>query len=178
MGGVQNDASTVWNKLQALIYTGSMELTPAQLEAQKKRDQVTEARLSGIEMERQAQLRQLNINQATNEGIGQASLGDTQAELQQARAEWQKALAEAAAARATAEKEGPAALKLPNLNLEGLDDIIMNTKKKVDVVGTFNPLASIGSDSLSERTANATEQVAANTKKLIQQGRQAGLAFS
>jgi hypothetical protein len=165
----KNDASTVWNKLQALIYTGSMELTPEQVKARDKRDQVTEARLGGLEMERQAQLRQLNILQATNASIGQASLGDTQAELEKARAEWKKALAEAAAARAAAEKDGPTALNAPNFNLEDLDNVINTTKKKVDVVGTFNPLAAIGSDSLSERAAKAAEATAANTKKLIQQ---------
>jgi hypothetical protein len=174
----KNDARTVWDKLQALIYTGSLELTPEQVEGQKKRDQVTESRLGGIEMERQARLRELNILQATNAGIGQASLGDTQAELEKARAEWKKALAEAAAARAAAEKDGPTALKAPNFNLEDLDNVINTTKKKVDVVGTFNPLAAIGSDSLSERAAKATEATAANTKKLIQLAHHAGAAFA
>jgi hypothetical protein len=107
---------------------------------------------------------------------GRASARES--ELQQARAEWQKALAEAAAARAKAEKDGPASLKLPALNLDGLDDIIQTTTRKIDVVGTFNPLAAIGSDALSERTAKAAEATAANTKQLVRQFQYSGPAFS
>jgi hypothetical protein len=62
---------------------------------------------------------------------------------------------------------------------EGLDSLISDTRRKIDVVGTFNPLASrgFGSDSLSERTAKASEQIAANTKKLVQEAQHGGLVF-
>jgi hypothetical protein len=64
-------------------------------------------------------------------------------------------------------------------DLGSMDQSLADTKKKTDVVGTFNPLAAmnLGADSLGERTARATEDVAANTKKLVQQADRGGLVF-
>jgi len=64
-------------------------------------------------------------------------------------------------------------------DLGSMDQALADTKKKTDVVGTFNPLAAmnLGADSLGERTARATEDVAANTKKLVQQADRGGLVF-
>jgi hypothetical protein len=60
-----------------------------------------------------------------------------------------------------------------------MDQTFAETKKKTDVVGTFNPIAAmnLGSDSLGERTARASEEVATNTKKLLQQAERGGLVF-
>jgi hypothetical protein len=50
----------------------------------------------------------------------------------------------------------------------------------VDIQGTFNAMAvrGLGAESLSERTAKAAEQTAANTKKLVQEVQHGGLVFS
>ena len=47
-------------------------------------------------------------------------------------------------------------------------------------MGTFNPLAAanLGADSLGERTAKASEQVAANTRRLLQEAQHGGLVFA
>jgi hypothetical protein len=64
-------------------------------------------------------------------------------------------------------------------NIDAFDQTLADTKKKTDVVGTFNPIAAmnLGADSLGERTARASEEVAANTKKLVQQAERGGLVF-
>ena len=94
--------------------------------------------------------------------------------------EWQDALAEAASKRAAAETGGPDRVKQAELDLAGLDELIDTTQRKVDVVGTFNPLAAanLGADSLGERTAKASEQVAANTRRLLQEAQHGGLVFA
>jgi hypothetical protein len=53
-------------------------------------------------------------------------------------------------------------------------------REKVDIQGTFNAMAvrGLGAESLSERTAKAAEQTAANTKKLVQEAQHGGLVFS
>jgi hypothetical protein len=91
------------------------------------------------------------------------------------------ALAEAANKRTEAEsRTGPARVKQAEMDLSGLDELIDTTQRKVDVVGTFNPLAAanLGADSLNERTAKASEQVAANTKRLVQEAQHGGLVFA
>jgi hypothetical protein len=183
----------LWDQFKNWLSTGSFELTPEQQDKHMSAAGQMSKENQKIEQDRKAAQERLRSQRSGAQTALQddadrvaqdrikANQGATsarEAELQQARTAWQKALAEAAAARAQAEKDGPVALKMPQLDIEGLDDIMATTKKKVDVVGTFNPLAAIGSDSLNERTAKATEQVAANTKKLIQQGQTVGAAFA
>ena len=64
----------------------------------------------------------------------------------------------------------------PEFDLEGLDE----AEAKTDVKGTFNAfaLAGLGSDSLAERTARASEQVAQNTRRLVQEAQNGGLVFA
>jgi flagellar biosynthesis GTPase FlhF len=64
----------------------------------------------------------------------------------------------------------------PEFDLEGLDE----AEAKTDVKGTFNAfaLAGLGSDSLAERTARASEQVARNTGQLVREAQHGGLVFS
>jgi hypothetical protein len=109
-------------------------------------------------------------------------LQESEAELAKARAEWQAALGDAARKRSETSPGMGSALKIPGFEMPsgaGLDQLLAETKKKTDVVGTFNPLAAmnLGADSLGERTAKASEEVAANTKKLVQQAKQGGLVF-
>ena len=183
----------LWDQFKNWLSTGSFELTPEQQDKHMTAAGQMSKENQKIEQDRKAAQERLRSDRTATQGNLQADADRAaqdrikanqgresarESELQQARAEWQKSLAEAAAARAKAEKEGPAALKLPELNLDGLDEVMSDTKKKIDVVGTFNPLAAIGSDALSERTAKATEQVAANTKQLVRQFQYSGPAFS
>ena len=112
-----------------------------------------------------------------------ADLQGSEAALAAARQEWrdwQNALAEAASKRAAVETGGPDRVKQAELDLAGLDELIDTTQRKVDVVGTFNPLAAanLGADSLGERTAKASEKVAANTRRLLQEAQHGGLVFA
>jgi hypothetical protein len=51
---------------------------------------------------------------------------------------------------------------------------------KTDVKGTFSAfaVAGLGSDSLAERTARASEQIAKNTDKLVREAQNGGLVFA
>jgi flagellar biosynthesis GTPase FlhF len=64
----------------------------------------------------------------------------------------------------------------PEFDLEGLDE----AEAKTDVKGTFSAfaVAGLGSDSLAERTARASEQVARNTGQLVRQAQNGGLVFA
>lgn len=121
--------------------------------------------------------------QARREAKHQAALQESEDELAKARREWQDALQSAADKRAEADSQGPGRLKRPGGELptaDGLDELINDTRRKIDVIGSFNPLAArgLGANSLSERTAKATEQVAANTKALVREAQHGGLVFS
>jgi hypothetical protein len=183
----------LWDQFKNWLSTGSSELTPEQQDKHMAAAGQMSKENQKIEQDRKAAQERLrgqrsgaqtalqeDADRAAQDRIraNQGRASARESELQQARAEWQKALAEAAAARAKAEKDGPASLKLPALNLDGLDDIIQTTTRKIDVVGTFNPLAAIGSDALSERTAKAAEATAVNTKQLVRQFQYSGPAFS
>jgi hypothetical protein len=120
--------------------------------------------------------------QSALEAANQKTLADSAAELDKAKAEWKAALGKAAAKRAETSPGSPSQFSLSGLDLpsvDGLDQTLAETKKKTDVVGTFNPIAAmnLGADSLGERTARASEEVAANTKKLVQQADRGGLVF-
>jgi hypothetical protein len=120
--------------------------------------------------------------QSALEAANKKALADSAAELDKAKAEWKAALGEAAAKRAETSPGSPSQFSLSGLDLpsvDGLDQTLAETKKKTDVVGTFNPIAAmnLGADSLGERTARASEEVAANTKKLVQQADRGGLVF-
>ncbi len=121
--------------------------------------------------------------QRRREAKHQAALKESEGELAKARREWQDALKSAADKRAETDAIGPARTKRPTAELptaDGLDELITDTRRKIDVVGSFNPLAArgLGADSLSERTAKATEQVAANTKQLVREAQHGGLVFA
>jgi len=139
-----------------------------------------------IEQDRQGAQSALSDMQAQEqsalEAANQKALADSAAELEKARGEWKAALGEAAQKRAETSPGSTSKFSLSGLGLPdmgGLDQTLAETKKKTDVVGTFNPIAAmnLGADSLGERTARASEEVAANTKKLVQQADRGGLVF-
>jgi hypothetical protein len=120
--------------------------------------------------------------QSALEAANQKALADSAAELDKAKGEWSAALGEAAAKRAESSPGSSSKFSLSGMalpNIDAFDQTLADTKKKTDVVGTFNPIAAmnLGSDSLGERTARASEEVAANTKKLVQQAERGGLVF-
>jgi len=163
---------------------------------QQSRQRDTAQRLRGIETNRQQ--RQNEIEQQRTGTLGaleqdrqranadrkrqfDSDLKDSEDALAAARREWEEALAEAATKRAEADsRSGPERVRQAEMDLSGLDDLIDTTQRKVDVVGTFNPLAAanLSSDTLSERTAKASEQVAANTRRLVQEAQHGGLVFA
>jgi len=163
---------------------------------EQSRQKATQAQLQNIETGRQRRQSDIeNQRTGTLENLEQdrqraqadqkrrldGDLKQSEDALDAARREWDEALAEAAVKRMDAQAgQGPESIKRAELELDGLDDVIDSTRQKVDVVGTFNPLAavSLSSDSLGERTAKASEQVAANTKRLVQEAQLGGLVFS
>ncbi len=153
------------------------------------REKARRAARTRIEEERagaQESLDQIQAqDQAEREVKHQAALRESEEELAKARREWQEAIDAAAKKRGEADVSvtDPARLRRTQAELptpEGLDEMIDTTQKKVDVVGTFNPLAArgLGADSLAERTAKAAEQIAANTKRLVQEAQHGGLVFA
>jgi hypothetical protein len=139
-----------------------------------------------IEQDRQGAQSALSDMQAQEQSAladaNQKALADSAAELEKAKGEWKAALGEAAQKRAETSPGSPSKFSLSELGLPdmgSMDQTLAETKKKTDVVGTFNPIAAmnLGSDSLGERTARASEEVATNTKKLVQQAERGGLVF-
>ncbi|MFM2093828.1 MAG: hypothetical protein RIS70_952 [Planctomycetota bacterium] len=162
---------------------------------QQTRQRATQQQLSGIEGDRQR--RQAEIEQQRTGTLGtleqdrqradaerqrqfDADLKQSEDALAAARQEWESALAESAKKRAETDTAAPDRTKQAETSLAGLNDMLDTTQRKIDVVGTFNPLAAanLGADSLSERTAKASEQVAANTRRLVQEAQHGGLVFA
>lgn len=163
---------------------------------QQSRQRATNQQLAGIETGRQRRQSEIEGQrtgtldvleqdrqraQADRQRQFDADLKESEDALAAARREWEDALAEAASKRTEAESHtSPDRVKQAEMDLSGLDELIDTTQRKVDVVGTFNPLAAanLGVDSLNERTAKASEQVAANTKRLVQEAQHGGLVFA
>jgi predicted nucleic acid-binding Zn-ribbon protein len=113
-----------------------------------------------------------------------AKVAATRQALADARKQLDEAIAAARAKREAAESEpGVPHRKLtdPLAGLEdrlaGLGDVIA---RKISVTGTFNPaaIAGLGGGNAAERTARASEQVAKNTKRLVDAAITGGLTFA
>jgi hypothetical protein len=135
-----------------------------------------------IEQNRQGAIGELNAEQNRNREARQKKyqeeLAQGQAAVDAARKEWEAARGEARKKReAVVGSDDPSS---PDYKPGGIEDALDQTQRKSEVAGTFNPLvaAMLGGDSLAERAAKAGEQVAANTKKLVQQAQHGGLVFS
>jgi hypothetical protein len=145
---------------------------------QQARDQIEKDRLGAQSALGDMQAQEKAALAAAN----QKALEESAAELDKAKADWNAALEEAAKKRSESGPGSAGKFSLPGFEMPtggGLDSLMSEAKKKTDVVGTFNPLAAmnLGADSLGERTARASEEVASNTKKLVQQAQQGGLVF-
>jgi hypothetical protein len=116
-----------------------------------------------------------------------ADLAASQAEVEKARREWQQAIAAAQSPEEQADtagtESGKPQLSLPEIesSLQGSRSVLDEQQRKVESKGGFNALgiaAGLGADSLSQRTAKATEQVAVSTKTLVDQAKRGRLVFT
>ena len=193
----------VWARIKGLFTDTDADVEIARINAEVARDDEAinaqrDAKLAEREKSRQEQREQIERDrvgaqgalddmqaeeQRRREAKHQAALKESEDELAKARREWQDALQEAADKRLEAESQGPARLKRPTAELPSADDldaVVKDTRRKIDVVGSFNPLAArgLGASSLSERAAKATEQIAVNTKQLVREAQHGGLVFA
>jgi hypothetical protein len=156
--------------------------------AQKQRD-------TGLAAESQRHEGRLaNIGQ-DYQGIAEAveaeraeKMKQTEAALAAARQEWQEAIASARRKRQAWEGQDSSPPKLgggPNIDdlaerLSSLSDLLdQKAKATVGVAGTFNAAEARGlaGGGVADRIANASEATARNTKRLLEQVQQGGLAF-
>jgi hypothetical protein len=148
----------------------------------KEREIERQRRRAAIEGERAGIEDELNRMQeaerAEREKRKQETLAAGEADIAAARQEWEDALAEAKRKREEADARVPERMKRPDI--PELDEVADTAREKVDIQGTFNAMAvrGLGAESLSERTAKAAEQTAANTKKLVQEAQHGGLVFA
>jgi len=142
--------------------------------------------LRAIEESRMNRLADIGRSDAENErrraAEYQKQLGDSESALAQAKKEWQDAISEAKSPRgARGQAAGPEGVRraddylreyLENFQSEGL-------QKTLGVKGSFNASALLGlqGGGPEDRIAKATEQTAANTKKLAEEAARGGLAF-
>lgn len=101
-------------------------------------------------------------------------------ELEAARKEWKDSLQRAKEKRTEKELETPQNTKNADPAWMDVGDILTEAASKISVTGTFNAMGSwgLGTGGAAERTAKATEQIAQNTRKLLDETRNNGVAFS
>ena len=162
---------------------------------QRARAQATQQQLREIEATRQAKreaidqeergtLEQLNrekdARHVARKKQYDAEIQSAEDAVAEARKQWQDALNEAASKRAEVEPVEPTRLKKIQDRLAVSEETLGEEAKKVEAKGTFNAMAArgLGADSLAERTARATEQIAANTKDLLGAAKQGKLVFA
>jgi hypothetical protein len=154
------------------------------LEAVGRRDRERRERRQQIERDRAGNEGTLTEMQREEHARRQREFADditqTEGELADARREWQEAIAEAAKKRAEADAGEPERIKELQDSLSISAGALGEEQRKVEVKGTFNALAvrGLGADSLAERTARATEQIAVNTQDLLDEARQGSLVFA
>lgn len=159
------------------------------LDAIGKRDQERQQRQSKIESDRTGAQTALDQMQATEQQQREQQfnqdMATSQQQVDQAKGEWQAAIAEAQApadpAKDNIEGKKPK-MSLPEIasSLAASRTALGDQQRKIESKGGFNAigLAGLGADSLSQRTAQATEQVAMNTKVLTEQAKRGRLVFT
>jgi hypothetical protein len=155
----------------------------SQREARRKRERSDSAALNEgtlAEIGKQFEEAQSALNAETD-----GRIAATQAKLDEARKKLDEAIAEAKRKREAADSDPDAPrFRRPDL-LSELEDRIAaigeTIASKIDVTGTFNAAAvsglASGSDA-AERTADASEQTARNTKRLVDAASSGGLVFA
>jgi len=156
-----------------------------------EREQQRRSRLSQIDSDRSGTLSELQqMRDAEHQRHAQqfaAELQSSDAALAEARREWQAALEEASRKRSAAETNDNVAGTSPSGLLNELQEKLADAgaglqqaADKVSVSGTFNAFGvrGMGAGSHQERTANATEETARNTKRLLDEAHHGGLQFT
>jgi hypothetical protein len=109
---------------------------------------------------------------------------DAERALIDARREWEQAIAEARQKREAVEAEGGTPLGLDGIelpDLSALGDELDRAMDRIASVGSFNPAALVGmafQGDAAERTADAAEATARNTKRIEREVRTGGLTFT
>lgn len=161
----------------------------AMLDAVGERDQQRKQDRSNIEHDRagtQTALDEMqSAEQQQRDQQFQQDMQASQQEVDQARREWQASIDAAAQPQDPASNDEPGKPMRPTLpqiatSLAASRDVLGAQQKKVESKGGFNALglAGIGADSLSQRTAKATEEVALNTKALVDKANRGRLVFT
>jgi hypothetical protein len=149
------------------------ERAPRVDQARERGQQREEALNQMQEEERRERRREIDAANAAD----QERVAEAQRALEQRAAELaaQREQAELERQMAAMDREEQRARR-PEFDLEGLDE----AEAKTDVKGTFSAfaVAGLGSDSLAERTARASEQVARNTGQLVREAQNGGLVFA
>jgi hypothetical protein len=161
----------------------------AEQQARRKRaDDLHEATMAGIGQANLDVHHELDAEYADR-------MAENERDLAEARRAWQDAIAEARGKREAADAarndEQPATIPPPEPAFEfdlgaipGLSDIgqaIKDQAEKIGVTGTFNVAAAFGlgaGSSIDERTANASEETAKNTRHILDAVRSGGLEFA
>ena len=185
---VQNilDSEAAQREIEAI----NLEIEQQNQEARARLDRGAQERARRVEQAREAgRQREEALGQMQDEErrqrlreIEEANAAD-QERVAAARRALEEKAAELAAQREQVELERELAtmdrealVRRPEFDLTGLDE----AEAKVDVKGTFSAfaVAGLGSDSLAERTAVASEQVARNTGQLVRLAQNGGLVFA
>jgi hypothetical protein len=107
---------------------------------------------------------------------------DAQRALIEARQEWEQAIADARQQRTDAQSRHPQLPQAPQPpDLSDLSELLEREAARIGAVGSFNPAALLGmafSTDTAERTANAAEETARNTKRIEREMRTGNLAFA
>jgi TP901 family phage tail tape measure protein len=169
------------SRLAELDAEGQQRLDERERRRQRQREQSAELNEATLaEIGRQFEEAQENLKQATDE-----SLQETQRQLDEARAKLDEALERARRQREEQEEEPSSPRRTPQDLLDEFQDRIaglgQTIARGVTVRGTFNAAAAqglLGSTDAQERTADASEQTARNTKRLVDAARTGGLTFA
>jgi TP901 family phage tail tape measure protein len=203
---IKNVATKTLNHIKGLfdetfdVDAANLAADQALVAAEQRIEQEKNAKLAQLQKERQQnreaeqqrhESRLRDIIDAEDEALAEldqatdSQLEQTRQQLEEARRELAAALAEAKQKREKieAEDQTPEGGKRGLLDglaerLEGLGDVIAD---KITVTGTFNPVAVQGlaaAGDADERTAQATEQTAKHTKRLVDAATTGGLTFT
>ncbi|MEZ6097174.1 MAG: phage tail tape measure protein [Pirellulaceae bacterium] len=178
------DVNAEVNRINAETDAAYQNADDQMLEAVGQRDQERRDRRQQIERDRKATGDTLTQMQQAEHEQRQRGFNDdlakTESELAKARDEWQAAMAEVEQTT-PADTSTPEGKKLKELqhSLALGAGVVGDQQNKVEVKGTFNALGArgLGSDSLAERTARASEQIVINTQELLDEAKQGGLVF-
>jgi len=170
--------------------------------AKRHAEQQSDAALRDIDKQATDRKQEIEAERRQRQKLNQdqhnANVAAQEAAVQAARAEWQAAIDEAKRAPAPgsgdaapgSESTAPGSLDDPDaiINrareaLAGLGDIgelVEAEAAKIGVKGTFNAAAlrGLNSGGAADRTAQATEETAKHTKKLVQSAQTGGLTFA